>query len=292
MSNQSIRHRNSRGFTLTELIIVIVILGIIAGVVAPLIGNKFFAVAQSTERAEWVQQAEYALFHMRQDLANSVPNTLWVNTGDQSVEYLGIDVRAPLYAARYRDRQLAGFDRLQPNNDSSFDLFGYYPNLSGTANYVSIGTTDSTSMRNDWQTNMASGTGTLAEITSSTANQTGSENGGPLSNVVLTAAHNFGGHSPYFRAYFFSGPQAYECDLSSGFLNRVTNYTNLAVGTGYAARTGSAVRQRVVSDIRDCEFEYLAGSTFEPPKLRVMLELGNAAESIRIIDVLQLSNGS
>jgi MSHA biogenesis protein MshO len=292
LQTQNVRNlRRNYGFTLTELVIVIVLIGIISAVIVPLIGNKFSAVNQSTERASWVQQAEYAMFHIQQDLAVSVPNSIYVSELDQVIEFLGIDSQSSVYAARYRDKQLLGFDRLQPNNDSSFDVFGNFPNLATTANFVSIGTSDSSLMRTDWQTNMGSNSGTLARIDSAINTTGGSEDGGPLTTVTLTANHNFGGHSPYYRAYFFSGPVGYECDTVDGFLYRVSSYTDLSL-LSFSNRTDTAQKDRVIDNVRSCSFELTDGSVYSPPTLRVTLGIGSATENITLISTLLLSNGS
>ncbi len=284
-----------RGFTLTELIMVIVIMGIIGAVITPLIGNKFSAVSQSTLRAGWVQQAEYAMFHIQRDLANSVPNSVYtsepVSSADQVVEFLGIDPESEAYAARYRDKQLSPFDRLQPNNDSSFDIFANIPNLTSVARYVSIGTQNASNMITDWQTNMASNSGTLAEIASTTNSAGGSETGGPLTTITLTANHNFGAHSPYFRAYFFNGPVAYQCDTANQVLNRVSGYTSLGT-TNFSTRTAAGSVNRIIANLTACEFEFFAGSAYLPPSLKVAFEIGDGTESIRLINTIVLSNGS
>lgn len=283
------------GFTLTELVMVIVIMGIIGAVITPLIGNKFSAVAQSTERAEWVQQAEFALFHLRNDLAYAVPNSVYgsepASGANQVVEFLGLSTDATHLAARYRDKNLTGFDRLQPNNDVSFDVFANIPNLASFADYVSIGTANATAAIDDWQNNLSLGTGSLAAIASATANPTGSENAGPLTTITLTGNHNFGGHSPYFRVYFFNGPTAYQCDTSAGLLYRVSNYTTLGT-TNFSGRTATAVRSIVVDHVLDCEFEFIAGTTYSPPQLKVTLGIGAGTESIRLIDKIILENAS
>ncbi len=284
------------GFTLTELIMVIVIMGIISVVIGPLIANKFSAVAQSTERAKWVQQAEYAMFHLRQDLANSVPNSVFTSeplTGnDQVIEFLSAPVNQSAYAGRYRDRQLAGFDRLQPNNDASFDLFGFY---SVIPQYVSIGTANSAQMRIDWQNRPpVSNAGTISSILSLNALSIGSENGGPLTSIELTGPHDFGGHSPYFRAYFTNGPVGYECDTVNHILYRVSSYTSLdpALAATFAIRSAPATRSRVVDNLTSCSFELRPGSQFLPPLLNIQIGIGNGTENIQLLDTLMLSNGS
>lgn len=279
------------GFTLTELIIVIVIIGIISAVITPLIGNKFSAVAQSTKRASWVEQAEYAIHQIRQDLALSVPNSIFTSTplagDDQVVEFLAAPVGAGLYAGRYRNNQYNPYDRLQPNNDDQFDIFGGYANVPG---YVSVATPSASQARLDWEALRAgSSIGHLAEVQSTSILP--AENGNERTLIVLSGAHNFGDHSPYFRAYFFDGPIGYECDTSAGYLYRVSGYLSLSTLT-FANRTTLAVRDRVISNVQRCKFEYLNGSVYASPGLRITLAIGDGTESIQLVETIFLSNAS
>jgi len=297
--------KKQAGFTLTELIIVIVLIGIISASIGPLIGNKFSAVAQSTERAKWVQQAEFAMFHIRQDLAHSVPNSICntavsCNTPDQTIEFLGINFVNSDQAARYRDKQRNGFDRLNPNNNgcqnkdfdgngsddynSCFDLFGFFINLPAN---LSVNLQNPSEIRS--ATPSSTTTAILDSVTSFTnppANTT------PITKVAISDTHNFSGHSPYFRTYFYDGPIAYECDVGNSALYRVSSYNSLVSATPFATRTAAANRDRVITDLISCEFELIAGTVYLPPSLRVSVEIGEGNESIQLIDTILLSNGS
>lgn len=282
-----------RGFTLTELVIVIVILGIISTVVTPLISNKFSAVSQSVVRASWVQSAEFALFHIRQDIAQSVPNSLQSSEpssgADQVFELLTTSINSGVYAARYRNRQYNPYDRLQVNNDDSFDLFGSYSNVPG---FVSVGANNATALWADWE-NLRAGNsnGAVANVVSSST--AAAENGSPITNVVLSNSgnHRFGNHSPYYRAYFTDGPVGYFCDIANNQLIRVRGYNNLSAAS-FATRTAAGTADRIIDNLISCEFSLSAGSVYLAPTLRVALEIGAGGESIQLIDTIQLSNGS
>jgi len=288
------RVAKTQGFTLTELIIVIVIMGILATVVTPLIANKFSAVHQSTQRAHWVQQAEYALFQIHQDLANSVPNSIFVDTLNPYpvVEFLGAPPDAGLFVARYRDENAGARERLEPSSDNVFDIFGDFEAVP-MPTYVSIGTSDAADMRDDWQNRHPTDTvGTLAPITSRVIVATSSP---PETRITLPALQNFGLGSPFFRAYFTNGPIAYECDTTNQQLYRVKNYDSLTLGTSFTTRTAASLainRARVIDSLIACSFELTPGSTYQPPTLIVSLEIGDSSETIQLVDTIVLSNGS
>lgn len=291
---------SSRGFTLIELVIVIVITGILAVVVGPLIGRGYSSVFQSSERASWVQQAEYAFFHLRQDLSQSVPNSVRTpinNSDTQAVEFLGFSQTGATPRLRYRQQALSGFDQLTTGGDNAFDVFADLGNLQLPAR-VSIAGGSAAQVLGDWQANASSGS--LAVISSYNVHSDnpadfncdcGACADCPVTTLNLNnAAHTFTDHSPFYRAYLSDGPVAYQC--SGGFLWRHSGYSSVSNSdlSDRLSLAGNAVTSaRVIDSVQSCRFDWQPGTVMQPPSLTVTLSIGNARENIRLIDTIILA---
>ena len=79
-----------RGFTLVEMIVVIVITGIIGGVVAMFIRAPVQGYMDSARRAEMTDIADTALRRMARDIRTAVPNSVRipVAAGSTYIEFL------------------------------------------------------------------------------------------------------------------------------------------------------------------------------------------------------------
>lgn len=96
-----IRRRFSAGFTLIELIMVIVITGIIAGMVAVFIKTPVDAYFSTVRRAELSEEADSALRFVARDMQSALPNSI-ICTGS-GLQFLSIRS-----AGRYREAQTDG----------------------------------------------------------------------------------------------------------------------------------------------------------------------------------------
>lgn len=109
--------RHGRGFTLPELVMVIVILGIIAGVLAPVITQAFRGYVDTRARAQLVNKGRIALERLAREVRHAVPNSLRVLGGGSGIEF----VRATTggrYIARHGDDIGAAF----PANNNRYFL--------------------------------------------------------------------------------------------------------------------------------------------------------------------------
>lgn len=81
------RHNRQPGFTLVEMIVVMVITGILGGMVAMFIRAPVQGYVDSARRAELSDIADTAIRRMKRDVRTAVPNSVRV-TGGTSVEFL------------------------------------------------------------------------------------------------------------------------------------------------------------------------------------------------------------
>ena len=81
--------KTSRGFTLMEMIIAMVITGILAAVVAVFIAGPVKGYVNTGRRAELTDMADLALKRMALEIRTAVPNSVyWVSTKPDEIEFI------------------------------------------------------------------------------------------------------------------------------------------------------------------------------------------------------------
>jgi len=293
-----------RGFTLLELVVSIVVVGIIIGTViyfvTPLRQANDIAV-----RAELTDIADNALQRIGREVRLALPNSVRV-TSSAGVAYLEfIAVRT---AGRYRASGggAAGGTNC-PNDDSSltspdndqlsFDLAG------GDTCFKTIGKLPDTSTvvtnsdrvvlnnfgpgyagQDAYQTAGTLNWVTLAGLDTSEA---GRDRISFAAKIFQRALHD----SPGKRFYIVSGPVSYACDVAAGTLRRYWGYPATASQPTPPGGTSALIAERVSA----CSFEYTPAVTGQYGLLTLQLQLSKARfdgslETVGLYDTVHVNN--
>ena len=226
---QRIGVRTSRGFTLIELVSVIIILGIVLVGVGNFItfGTQIFVDSSRVDSA--LNESRYALQRMSRELRNAMPNSIRVmaNTTFQCIEFLPIEV-----STSYQFVAFTG-DENATNLAEVFKDAASTSISSGQRMYISASST--------------------ADIYSPSSNKFSSilavnDNSAGTLRVTYSPVRTFPERSPSHRAYFTGMPVSYCFHNSNliryadyGFMNNQPSVLNLS--------NGSIVARNIANDL-------------------------------------------
>ena len=273
--------RASRGFTLIESIMVIVITGIFATTVAVFIKPAIDAYTSSVHRAELTDAVDTALRRLARDVRTAVPNSLrQFGADNKCVEY------APIKAAgRYRkEKNDIGDDELNFSSaDASFDVLNMTPAMTVLEDKDQIviynlgkdvAEADLYSGNNRAKVDVA---------TSTTA------------RINLEAAKLFPRASPgaNFQVVPASGPVAIVC-INAGTDSNGNGTGRLVSrrGQGYASVACPAGTADVllVDRVSACAFNYQSGVLKRHSLLTVSLSLTRDGETVNLVQQIHVDN--
>ena len=266
-----IRNKAS-GFTLTEAVMVIVITGILAGMVAVFIRAPVQGFFDTARRAALVDIADTALRRISRDLREALPNS--VRVSGTGLEFL--HVRS---AGRYREQVIptggagAPGDILDFNSvDTTFDVLGPTVNVQSG---------DSVVVYNLGIPGTASAYDTSPLTTRRVAV---APFGASLSNVAVSSAAALPFSSPARRFQVIDTPVSYVC--SGTQMRRYSGYAITAPQAVPPAGTGALIADKIAS----CSFVYAAGPTQRDALITLGLNLTDGGETVSLIYQVHVSN--
>jgi MSHA biogenesis protein MshO len=201
--------RAARGFTLIELIMVMIITGIIAAAVAVFMQKPIEGYFESARRAALSDVADNALRRIARELQAALPNSArtTVSGADSFIELL--PVRS---GGRYRASGDGGTNALDISDtaDRDFDVLG--PEVSVVAG-------DSIVIYNTGQSGANAYAGDNRRAFSS-----GTPGPGTYNSITFAGAQQFPRHSETYRFDVISTPVSYACDSATQTLWRYSGY--------------------------------------------------------------------
>lgn len=272
----------ARGFTLIEMIVVIVITGIIAGAVAVFIRLPVQGYVDSARRAEMTDVADTALRRMGRDLRLALPNSVRVTDAGGTMEFLITKIGARYRAVPTVPGGNDFLDLTQPI--TTFNFYG--PLAAGVGQGI---------VANDVVViyNLGPGIG-LADAY--TTGNSAVISGPPVAVSAIENRLNFSSmqfplDSPGSRFQVVEGPVSYVCNLAAGTLTRYWGYPISAGQPTAAALPGISPNSALVAtNVSNCAFDYTAGISTRLGVATLALRLTNAGESVQLYHEVHVTN--
>ena len=256
------RHGRQAGFTLVELVVVIVISGVIASMVSTFIAQPVQAYVDLNRRATLVDAADSALRRMARDVRRALPNSVRINAAGDTIELLNT-----LDGARYRDdaggAHGSADDLWQTGGDDRFNVLGRLQSLNFTYGSALPAGVRAAIYTTDASVYADAATGAEPGVITPASTQITISNDGNEDKISLLPAFDFALASPGQRLYLLDSPVTYRCDITSGTLTRYSGYT---ITSGQptdpaASPLDSASSSALVADhISACAFSYDPGA--------------------------------
>ena len=273
------------GFTIIELIVVIVLIGALAAIGGIFIVQPFQAVDDLRRRAELVDEAQLIIERMAREIRTALPNSVRIDTAGSRT---GLELVSTRTGGRYR-RLLApggGGDRL--NRTQSADTFDALGGLldagsvdaSGGAGIdCAQGNGDCISIYNTGQTGFDVYAGdNIAKIVSVAGNVVGYDNGGSVPAFMQD--------SPQQRFFVIDDVVSFVCDTATGQLIRHSGYgLNAAQDLTPGGTTGLMAR-----DVTACSFTYQAGSSSRAGLVTLDITISRDGEDVRLLQQVHVMN--
>jgi len=262
--------KNKKGFTLIEMIIVILIVSIMSGILFMVLRGPIQAFVDVEKRTRLVDIADTALQRMTREIRLALPNSIRV-PGGTTVEFL-----RTLDGGRYRAvtdgvSAICGAAGATLDFTLAGDCFEVMGSLSNAGLVDTTGTcTDSSSdclvIYNTGQIGAnAYNLNNVANITAATAN-----------SISFSGAPPFPNRSPRQRFFIVDTPVSFICN--GGEINRFDNYSiNGAVGAG----------NLLINQVSACNFSYNAGSATRAGLVTLSITIEDASLAGASVTLLQ-----
>ena len=278
-----------RGFTLLEMIVVIVVTGIIGGTVAVFVRTPVQAYLDTVGRAALSDVGDLALKRITRDLRTALPNSVRVSTVGTATYVEFLQTRT---GGRYRavsDSTGLGDVLDFSAADTAFD----------TSQPLSV-LTDEVILNTDRVVIYNLGIPGADAYNSDNTSLISSTAAGALANEgrINFAAKQFPLASPGNRYQVISGPVTYGCDTATGLITRYWGYSISAVQPKPPAGAGLSTAILVGESngslplkVASCQFTYTNNVVAQRNGLVLMqLQLQKNNESVRLFQQAHVSN--
>ncbi len=287
------------GFTLIEMVVVIVLLGIVGSIVAVFIVRPVEGYRDLARRAALVEAAESALRRMQRDIRTALPNSVRVTN---TASGFALELVPVLDAGRYNESGGTNDEQLDVTpgggGDDQFDIQHCFRNPAtkttpGIRLVINNQGTGLYNVYNDAGSSVGTesiitpATGMTISITSATCPASG------FDHITMTPGHDFRNtQSPNRRVYVVTTALSYLCDTTAGTLTRYYGYsitaTQPTVSASFTALNASSAL--VADHVTACSVTTTTSDVRNRAIATLTLTLAEEDEQIRLVQQAQMDN--
>ena len=295
------QRRRQQGFTLIELIVVIVLLGIMAAGAGYLISTPIEAYTDQVRRQQLVDSAEMALHRIQVDIHRALPNSIRVI--DNGPAGWALEMVNTVDGARYRDEAGGGFSAASEilsftdvGGSEQFNLLGTF----STVPLVGLPITLSDYRAVIYNTSPSQVYAGVFDnenpgIISPAGLTLNIDAGGTEHNLTLGSGFRFKYRSPTQRLFIVDNVITYLCDSSTGYLQRFDGYGFIKDQSDVDSEAGllalNAQQTRVATQLSSCKIDYAPGSPLRSGLITLDLTFTDARnESVRLLHQVHVDN--
>ncbi len=307
-SNPAPRRQARSGHTLVELILVISIIGILAGVAALLILWPVRQYADSGRREVLVTEAESALRRMARDIRTALPHSVRVTDNGAGTAF-AIEFLPVLDGSKANTKVGAGcwkYNEQAATGNKEWDILGKFRDAATyTTPGIRLVTNNQGISGNDVYEDANKPVGQTAVITPAALTVTLNVDGACSACVLnperdhiclLQGAtptnHKFTSFSPNQRMYVVKTPVSYLCDTTAGTITRYDNYAiqpgQPATAADFAAANAS--NALLVEHVSGCQVKSSASDIRDRGLVTLYLGLTHDDQTVRLVHQVMLDN--
>ena len=278
------------GFSLLELIVVIVLIGILASGAGLLILQPIEAYDDQVRRQQLVDQGEMALRQIARDVRRALPNSVRITPVGAG---FAVEMVNTIDGARYRDE--VGGEFITPNDtlefattDTDFNLLGTFntPGVLAAGQRLVIYNTSAAGIYSDAALNNNPGIVTTAGTTLTLSTVIPATEDAEH-HVNLNPAFQFAQQSPGQRVFVIDGPTSYICNPAT---NQIVRYSNYAFSAAQPTPPVGGSSGVVISQLSACNMTYTPGTSQRGGILTVEITITDSGESINLLHQVHVVN--
>lgn len=288
--------QHARGFTLIEMIIVMVILGILSVFFMGFVKSSIDGYTAVKERAEMVQGASLSSQRITRDIQQSLPNSVRISTSG-SLIYLefvpttstgryrymasnsGDTVGCAADVSDISDNSVLSFG----DNDSCFEAFAYDSSLTAAGQWLVIYNMGPSYNKQDFYENGATVGGNKTTLISASAT---------TPTKITFTTNNFTFDSPGHRFFTATTPVTYVCDPVTKEIRRYWNYGIQATQPTSNITSLSGVKSSaLIKKVSSCSFYYAPSTvTARYGVVSIMFNISTSSGNASIQSQAHVSN--